>query len=439
MKMNKKINLKKNILNNKKISQSILKKVIISKPLLSKSYKNNKKEIQSNNLKISSTLTIFPLSKNQINLKHLKNARTIMRNIHFSSTPNINSFNPSINNKNSLLTHQSFNYRYIKPKTPVDLSLYTILALSKNNFLGKYDKDIIMNNKKQKKNNLKAFINKEYINECKEKIKNENMIESKKDMVYLSCLNNNFINSEKMRFYNMMEKLKKTKLMIELNPKHKYKIIKIFFIDLGLDNPVFFRKNKMNNFLKFIKKEFIVDPTKTFKNNIINIINNNNDYICYQNNLKNYGNILPSPNKTINKRIKNIIHMNKNLYRNLKYNSFDKSKFKRYDLDLRENMNKQKEINKRDNKNYLDIIKNPGRLMSSLEDKIKEGKNNIKFDKTYANWSRNIGYNNYLDFKVMKSYDMDILKKRHLLTEYACYERAKNNFDFQKFKTFYNV
>ena len=258
MKMNKKINLKKNILNNKKISQSILKKVIISKPLLSKSYENNKKEIQSNNLKISSTLTIFPLSKNQINLKHLKNTRTIMRNIHFSSTPNINSFNPSINNKNSLLTHQSFNYRYIKPKTPVDLSLYTILALSKNNFLGKYGKDIIMNNKKQKKNNLKAFINKEYINECKEKIKNENMIESKKDMVYLSCLNNNFINSEKMRFYNMMEKLKKTKLMIELNPKHKYKIIKIFFIDLGLDNPVFFRKNKMNNFLKFIKKEFII-------------------------------------------------------------------------------------------------------------------------------------------------------------------------------------
>ena len=433
--------------NNKKIQKSKLNKVFICQPILSEANKNRKIDNKSNNLIISSSLKKFPLSKDHINLTNLKQTHSILKTTHFSSTPNINGYQPITKNKNSKLTYHSFNYKYIKPKTPVDLSLYTILALSKNKYLRKYNKDIDDNNKckyRNKKNkNIRFLINKEYINECNEKNKNEKVIESKKkSMVFLSCFNNNFVNSEKIRFYNMMERLNKIKLFVEVNPKNKYKIIKNFLISIGLNNQIYYSKNKMNNFIKFIKKDFIVDPSKSFKDNIINILNNNNEYISYQNNLKNYGNILSSPNKTISQRIKNIMHINTNLYKsiNLKYNTYDKYKINRYDLDLKSNMKKQKEANNRiNNPEFLDIIKNPEKLMNSLENKIKDGKNDLLYSKTYSFWNKNFQSTNNININLVNSYDFDKLKKRNILTEYACFEKAKNNFDFQTIKIKYHI
>ena len=431
--------------NNKKIHKSKLNKIFICQPVLSDINESKKFSNNSYNLIASSSLKKLHLSKDHINLTNLKQAHSILKTNHFSSTPNINKYQPITKNKNSKLTYHSFNYKYIKPKAPVDLSLYTILALSKNKYFGKYNKDIDDNNiyKNKKNKNIRFLINKEYINECNQKNKNENIIESKKkSMIFLSCFNNNFINSEKIRFYNMMERFNKIKLFIEVNPKNKYKIIKNFLISLGLNNQIYYSKNKMNNFIKFIKKDFIVDPSKSFKDNIINILNNNKEYSSYQNNLKNYGNILSSPNKTISQRVKNIVHINTNLYKNinLKYNTYDKFKINSYDLDLKSNMKKQKEANIRiNNPEYFDIIKNPEKLMNSLENQIKDGKNDMFYDKTYSYWNKNISYTNKLNLNLANNYDFNKLKKRNLITEYACFEKAKNNFNFQTIKIKYHI
>ena len=141
--------------NNKKIQKSKLNKVFICQPILSEANKNRKIDNKSNNLIVSSSLKKFPLSKDHINLTNLKQTHSILKTTHFSSTPNINGYQPITKNKNSKLTYHSFNYKYIKPKTPVDLSLYTILALSKNKYLGKYNKDIDDNNKCKYRNKKK--------------------------------------------------------------------------------------------------------------------------------------------------------------------------------------------------------------------------------------------------------------------------------------------
>ena len=92
---------------------------------------------------------------------------------------------------------------------------------------------------------------------------------------YISLLNDNYLFSEKLRFQNMMQKLTKLKLCIETNPKKEYDIIKEFLLNnklFELDN---FTMKKLKNFLNFIKGDFLLDPTKNFKENILDILNGN--------------------------------------------------------------------------------------------------------------------------------------------------------------------
>ena len=425
------------------ISKSKSKKIYIYHPLPSEQNKNKRLHNKINNLNISNSITIFSLSKNLINLKSLKKARSQLRNAHFSSSPNINKYDSSTNNKNTLLKYHSFNYKYKKQKPSIDLSLYAILALNKNKIIKRYDKDIL-NKKEEKINNLKCLTNKGHLNLFNESNKNNNFINPKKNYnpIYLSCLNNNFINSEKVRFYNMMERLNKIKMLIEENPNNKYEVIKKFFINIGLDNKNYLSKNKMNIFLKFIKNDFIVDPSKSFKDNIINIIKNNKDYLLLKNSLKNYGYMTSSPTKGLTQRIKNIIQINNNFYKckNLKFNTFDKFKIKRFDLDLKLNLNKQNEVNKINNrKEVIDIIKEPQKIMNNLEDKLKE-ENNFKLEnKKYDDWRMNIILKNYSDYNYVQSYDLDKLKRRNLLTEYACFKKAKSIYDLRQMKAKYNI
>ena len=437
MKKNEIINIKQFI-----SEEKIKLKNLILKPLLSEKNKNIKGYNNSNNLKLSSSLKIFPLSNSKMNIKYLKNSRLKMKTAHYSSTPNINNFQQSNNNKNSILTHHTFNYKYIKPKTPTNLSLCTILATSKNKFIENNSKNNIDKNKLEKRKKIRFLMNKGYLYEYSQKNKKEKNFQRKMDlMVFLSCFNNNFINSEKIRFYNIMERFNKIKLIIEANPTEKYKVIKNFFITIGLDNQKYFNKNIMNSFLKFIQKDFIIDPSKSLKENILNIINNNNDYISYQNKLKNYGNIISSPNKTMTQRIRNILNVNKNLYKNksLKYNSYEKYKIKRFDLDLRMNLEKQKELNIKNNKQEtLDIINEPENIMNSLENKLKDDKN-MKYDTTYYDYNSNLKFKDYKCIYPIKIYDLDKLKKNNLLTEYACYEKSKINLDFQNIKLKYKI
>ena len=40
---------------------------------------------------------------------------------------------------------------------------------------------------------------------------------------------------------------------------------------------------------------------------------------------------------------------------------------------------------------------------------------------------------------LIKSYDMDKLRKKNLLTEYACFIKAKDNLDFKQIKLKYKI
>jgi hypothetical protein len=73
----------------------------------------------------------------------------------------------------------------------------------------------------------------------------------------------------------MMQKLTKLKLCIESNPKKEYDIVKEFLLSNKLFDVVNFQVNKLKNFLHFIKGNFLLDPTKNIKENILDILNGN--------------------------------------------------------------------------------------------------------------------------------------------------------------------
>lgn len=444
--MNTITNEKRYILNNKITIKPKIKNIFLYQQLASENNKNSNRTKSLNiikNIKAYSSLTINPQKKSKINLKLLKYKCNKNKNGPISSSPNIHNFQTPINNKNVLSNHYSFNYRYLNPSTKIDNSLYKLLALSQYKM---YDGDknkynSLSDNKRndnKKKNHLRFLVTKSYINECNEKNKNEKIFDNIKITKYISCIKQDFINSEKIRFYNMMKRLAQVKIYIESDPKNEFSIIKTFFLNIGLFDKNYYTEKKLKNFLKFIKNDdFMVDPSITLKDNIINIINNGDEKYNYD------ISSLPSPKKYMSQRIKNIIHMNKNLYRNRLYKTLEKFKIKRFDLNLKQNMKKQNEIMKVNNRKELDIIKEPEKIMNEIEDKLKD-ENDIFYNKSYySSWNRNLSNNKSISYSNILNniniYDLNKLKKRNLITEYACFEKAKDNFDLQQIKLKYNV
>ena len=418
-------------------------KIIITSP-----NKNNNNNIIKS--KVKSTMTIFPSDKNKLNLKLLKKNSFKKKNPSSFSSPNIHKFQQPMTNKNYLSNHYSFNCRYLHPKTRADLSLYTVLALNKHKLYNKKDNkeniiyiDINMRNNyntfenvKKKDNNI-FLVNKAYIKECNEKNKNRKFFRAKKDIgKYISFIHKDFIKSEKIRYYNMMEKLSRIKLFIKSNPNNEYEILKKCLINMGIFDKSYFSENKLNNFLKFIKSEnFAVDPSKNLKENIINILNNNDI-------LKENNNGLSSFDKDVSDHIKNVIQMYKTLYRNksLICKTLDKFKVNRDDLNIGFNIKKQKHLlGKRNN---VDLIKNPDKIVSEIENKLKDRNVDMIYNKAFSNsyWIRNLKkYNSNYNLDEVIDYDMNELKRKNLLTEYACLMKAKDNYDLLQVKLKFNV
>ena len=73
----------------------------------------------------------------------------------------------------------------------------------------------------------------------------------------------------------MMQKLTKLKSCIESNPKREYDIVKEFLLNNKLFEIDNFQTNKLKNFVHFIKGDFLLDPAKNFKENIMDILNGN--------------------------------------------------------------------------------------------------------------------------------------------------------------------
>ena len=130
---------------------------------------------------------------------------------------------------------------------------------------------------------------------------------------YISILDDDYSFSEKLRFQNMMQKLTKLKLCIESNPKKEYDIVKEFLLSNKLFDVDNFQVNKLKNFLHFIKGDFLLDPTKNIKENILDILNGNEiEKPQISNKLNDYKNA-NFKNELIKQNIKNI----QNNYQNI--------------------------------------------------------------------------------------------------------------------------
>ena len=345
-----------------------------------------------------------------------------------------------INNQSPLNKHHSFNFRYIKQKIPLKFSLYTVLAMKKNNIYDKIEKIIQPENYKVNKfSNINIFKNKEFVKTQAEiGKKNKNIIESrKKSMIYLSYFQNNFNESEKIRFYSMMKKLSTLKYILELEPKNKNTIIKNFLLKEGIFDKKYFNEECYNNFIKFINdKKSIINPSFTFKENLINILTNNLNYSL--DNIENYQNNSSYNQLLKMEKIKNIMNLNETIYRNknIDFHTLDNFLINRFDLDLKNNLDRQTLIRKRAEKlqNY-DIKKEPEKIMDSVGIKLNKQINEVINNDIFYKLKKVPNDNLALDFES----DLDIFKKKHLVTEYACFNKAKDNYDFKLIKTKYNL
>ena len=383
------------------------------------------------------------------NLKKIYSYKTFLNKENQKEKPLLNtkkansvaSKKSSLSNNNEPKTPfnklHSFNFRYIKQKIPLKFSLYSVLAMKKNNIYDKMEKIIQPENYKvNKTNNINIFKNINYIKTQAEiGKKNKNLLESKKDsMIYLSYLKNDFNESEKIRFYSMMKKLSTMKYILEIDPNNKYNIIKNLLLKEGIFDKKYFNEKCFNNLIKFAQnKKSIINPSLNFKNNLINIMDNKFNYTPGNNrNNLNYKKILKL------KKLKNIINLNETLYRNknTQFHTYDNFKINRFDLDLKNNLNRQTDIMKKvENQKAYDIKKDPEKILDSIGVVLKNEKNDIINNKTNYQLKKNSDDNSDFGFNS----DIDIFKKKHLMTEFACFIKAKDNFDLNQIKTKYNL
>ena len=387
---------------------------------------NNLKKMHSYKTRLSK----LPANNAKENLKQNKTS--------FSSKNN--RAKTQISSDNYFIKHQSFNTRYTLQKIPLKFSLYSILAMKKNNIYDKIENFIqTESNKIHKDNNINLFNKKQYIKPRIEINKKDiNMIRNNKNsMTYLSFLNKNFNESEKIRFYSMLKKLSSIKYLLELeqNSNNKNKIIKSFLLKEGILNKKYLTEKCINNFMNFIEsKKMVVNPSYTFKENLINILKNS----------KNDSNILKNIENTKidesykdylqNKQMKNIMNLNETIYRhkNVHYHTLDNFKINRFDLDLKNNLNRQTDMLKRVEKQKIfDIKKEPEKIMDSVGIDLNKEKNNVINQISL--------YKNKKDLNIDTISDLDIFKQKNLVTEYACFLKAKDNFDLNQIKTKYNL
>ena len=368
------------------------------------------------------------------------NAKENLKQNKTSFSSKNNRAKTQISSDNFFIKHQSFNTRYTLQKIPLKFSLYSILAMKKNNIYDKIENFIqTESNKIHKDNNINIFNKKQYIKPRIEINKKDiNMIRNNKNlMTYLSFLNKNFNESEKIRFYSMLKKLSSIKYLLELeqNSNNKNKIIKSFLLKEGILNKKYLTEKCINNFINFIEsKKIIVNPSYTFQENLINILKNS----------KNDSNILKNIENTKidesykdylqNKQMKNIMNLNETIYRhkNVHYHTLDNFKINRFDLDLKNNLNRQTDMLKRVEKQKIfDIKKEPEKIMDSVGIDLNKEKNNVINQISL--------YKNKKDLNIDIISDLDIFKQKNLVTEYACFLKAKDNFDLNQIKTKYNL
>ena len=105
------------------------------------------------------------------------------------------------------------------------------------------------------------------------------------------------------------------------------------------------------------------------------------------------------------------------------------------------NLRRQKEIYM-SNIDNLDLDDKPKIIINLLEKKFKqEEKENLELRaKTISNWKKAIKINNEKLYGEKKNNsDYEELKKRNMLTEYICLQKAKNKYEIQKLQQKYKI
>ncbi len=248
-----------------------------------------------------------------------------------------NNINEKHNNKNknhktqtgyySPLNNRGHILHFSQPK--VTNSLYTILAMRKNQFMDAY------NEAKEKE---KEFLPKvKQLQFLMDKTPMANFFSKKKDvrtfispvnspLPYISLLNDDFSISEKIRFQKIMDKLAKLKKCIEDNPKKEYYIAKEFLLSIGLYDVENFDITKLNNFIDFVKGSRLINPSKNIKENILDILKGNSVIQPNISNVMDSKKLVESDEKLMedNKKIKkfiaddNILTNNKDIVKTFK-------------------------------------------------------------------------------------------------------------------------
>ena len=185
--------------------------------------------------------------------------------------------NQLINNPiNGLIPSYSLSYNNL-PHYPISNTLPTILTLRKNQFeeYNKRTDNMKEGIEKIKQmqflmNNNSMPISSYYGNKSnfKKHVDMENQPFS-----YIYLLNDKYSISEKMRFQKNMDKLIKVKKCIEENHDQEFEIAKEFILSIGIYDLKNFDIDKLNNFLNFIKTDFLIDPSINLRQNILNIMN----------------------------------------------------------------------------------------------------------------------------------------------------------------------
>lgn len=371
---------------------------------------------------------------------------------------NLKTYNGFYNPKNNI-----GNYFYHKLPQQDKHSLYTILARRKNQFM-----EAFYECKDLEKEYLPNFKNLQFLTE---RTPMANFYSKKNDIrtyispnktpnSYISLLNDDYSISEKIRFQKIMTQLTKVKNCIEEKPEKVNDIFKEFLLSIGLYQINNLGNEKMKNFIEFIKGDFIINPSKNMKENILDIINGKtvirpdlSDIMISLNNkdseeLINKNNINISIKKIKKShRVESIERIMKKKYIEVKRNnslsnltSNQKKIISNY-KSLPHNLKKQEEIlSSLKNKTHLDLVSHPQYIIDILEKKLKKEKKFIinKKDKTNYINQTNLNRKN-LGLSDNNDYNYDEIRKKNMLTEYVCLMKAKNNFEISQLKEKYNL
>ena len=380
----------------------------------------------------------------------------------------------------------SFSLSYSNlPHYPISNTLPTILNLRKNQFKEYNKRTFSMKEGLEKMKQIQFLMNNNsmpissyYGN--KSNFKKHVDIENQ-PFSYICLLNNNYSISEKMRFQKNMDKLIKIKKCIEENPDQEFEIAKEFILSIGIYDLKNFDIEKLNNFLNFIKTDFLIEPSINLRENILNIMNKKNinrpkiskeldcvneEYLLKEmekrQNLIKYKKIgdifsffeesykynrelmIQEQNKDKKTKIKSVNYISEE-----KLNKNKKSKSKKilrqHPLEYRGlciDLHRQQKISSPENKIELDIVQNPKKVVDLVKKEIikqKAGKEYNK-NKTCYNWSKNILKNKRLyDNKKNEDSVYTEVKKKNMLTEYIVFMKAKNHIKFSQLKKQFNI